>query len=147
MLLASSWPSTVKLLSSRLIQGYDLRLSGFVHVLFGFYHLKGTLARSVTETCPRFSLIREIHHFAGRALGAGTPGLYLEAMVWLVSKPRVSQQMRGGSLEQGEFGARKWRTCPVVTVARGRKITGACGVFPLPFAETSLMFPFSLSRS
>lgn len=43
----------------------------------------------------------------------------LEAMVWLVSKSGVSQQMRGGSLGQRKFGAGKWRTCPVVTVARG----------------------------
>ena len=112
---------------------------------FGFCHLKGTLTRSVTEIYPHFCLLREVHHFAKGALGAGTPGLYLEAMVWLMSKSAGFQQLRGGSLGQGEFRAGKWRTCSIVGVARDHKLTGASGVFP--FAEMSQVLPFSLSRS
>lgn len=47
--------------------------------------------------------------------------------MWLVPRSGVSQQRR--SLGQGGFGAGKRGKCPVVTVATGHSVTGACGVF------------------
>lgn len=47
--------------------------------------------------------------------------------MWLVPRSGVSQQRR--SLAWGGFGAGKQRPCPVVTVATGHGVTGACGVF------------------
>lgn len=48
---------------------------------------------------------------------------------------QASSFSAGGSLGQGEFCAGKWRTCPVVTIAKGHKVIGACRVFPLPLQK------------
>lgn len=121
-----------------------------MHVFFGLCHLKDNLTRSVTETYSHFSLTREIPH---SSLEEGLWELKLlgsvceASLIWRPWCPSLEFLSRWGSLWQGEFGAGKWRMCTVVTVARGYKVIGARGVFPLPLQKHHSMLPFSPSRS